>query len=94
MLEDEADLPLAGVDVRDVLAVQEDPAVVDLGEAGNGAQQRALAAAARAEQHQEFALLDLQRNVVDDRDGLIPLGHLVERNGHGDPGLAERDPPS
>ena len=46
------------------------------------------------EQHQEFALLDLQRDVVDDRDGLIPLGHLVERDGHADPGLAELDPPS
>ena len=35
-----------------------------------------------AEQHEELALLDLDRDVVDDRKRLIPLGHLVECDGH------------
>ena len=82
VLEDEPDVALARVHVGHVAAVQRDAAMVDFGEAGNGAQQRALAAAAGAEQHQELALPDVQRNVVDDRDALVPLGHLVEDDGH------------
>ncbi len=94
MLEDEADLALARGHVRHVPAVQEDAAVVDLGQAGDGPQQRALAAAARAQQHQEFALLDLERDVIDDRYRLIPLGHLVEDDGHAEPVSAEPGRPS
>ena len=36
-----------------------------------------------AEQHEEFALADLDRDVVDDGLVLIPFGDLVERDGHG-----------
>ena len=86
MLEDESHVALAGVDVGHVAAVQSHPAMVDLGETGNGAQQRALAAAARAEQHQEFPIGHVQRHVVDDRQTLVALGHLVEDDGHGTPG--------
>ena len=82
MLEDEADFAIARRDVRDVLAVQRDGAMVDLGQAGDRAQQRALAAAAGSEQHQEFALVDVQRNVVDDGHRLVTLGYLVEDDGH------------
>ena len=56
VLEHEADAALARRDVRDVAAVQRDAAVIDLGQAGDGAQQRALAAAAGPEQHEELAL--------------------------------------
>ena len=93
MLEYEADAAVAGRNAGDVATVQRNAAVVDLDEAGDGAQQRALAAAARAEQHEELALLDLERDVVDDRQRLIPLGDLVERDGHGAfpwPGAGER----
>ena len=69
-------------DRRHVAAVERHPAMVDLGEAGNGTQQRALAAAAGAEQHQELALADVQGNVVDDRGSLVPLGYLIEDDGH------------
>ncbi len=82
MLEDETHVALARVHVSHVTAVKRHPAVVDLGQPGNGAQQRALAAAARAEQHQELALADVQGNVVDDRDALVPLGYLIENDGH------------
>ncbi len=82
MLEHEADFALAHIDVRDVAAVQRHAAVVDLGQAGDRPQQRALAAAARAEQDQELALGDAQRDVVDDGDALVPLGYLVECDGH------------
>ena len=82
VLEDETHVALARVHVSHVAAVQRHPAMVDLGETGNGTQQRALAAAARAEQHQEFALADVQGHVVDDRCTLVPLGYLIEDDGH------------
>jgi hypothetical protein len=94
MLEDEADLTVPRGDVGDVAPVQEHPAMVDLGEPGDGAQQGALAAAARSEQHEEFALLHLQGDIVDHRHGPIPLGDLVERDGHEDPGSAVFAAPS
>ncbi len=83
VLEHEADAAVARRDAGDVAPVQRYPAVVDLDQARDRAQQRALAAARGAEQHQEFALLDLDRDVVDDRQRLIPLGDLVECDGHG-----------
>ena len=60
VLEDEADLALARRNAGDVAPVQRHAPVVDLGEPGDGPQQRALAAAARPQQHEELALLDLQ----------------------------------
>src|SRR5690606_6272210 len=45
VLEHEADLALAGADVRDVAAVQHDAAAIDAREPGDRAQERALAAA-------------------------------------------------
>ena len=82
VLEHEPDLALAGVRVRHVAAVQRDAAVIDLGQAGDRAQQRALAAAARSEQHEKLAVLDVERDVVDDGLVLIALGDLVEDDGH------------
>jgi hypothetical protein len=82
VLEHEADLALACRNARDVAAVEGHPAVVDLGESGDGAQQRALAAAARPEQHEEFAGLDAEGHVVDDRRRLVPFRHLIECNRH------------
>jgi hypothetical protein len=72
--------------VRDVAAVQRHAAVIDFGEAGNRAQQRALATSARPQQHEELALLDMQRDVVHDAYRLVPLGDLVEDDGHAQPG--------
>ena len=85
VLEDEPDLALARVKVRDVLAVQGDAAVVDVGQPGDGPQQRALAAAARPEQYEEFARPHAQRDVVDDGYALVTLRDLVEDDGHAGP---------
>ena len=52
VLEHEADLALPRSDVRDVAPVQDDPAMVDRCQTRDRAQQRALAAAGRAEQHE------------------------------------------
>ena len=45
------------------------------------------------EQDEEFALADLDGNVVDDGKALIPLGDLVEGDGHGAAMLPRRDRP-
>ena len=57
-----------------------DAAVIHVGQASRDAQQRTLAAAARTEQHEELAGLNLQRGVVDDRRAVIAVSytHLLE----------------
>ena len=82
VLEHEPDAALARGHVGDVPAMQRDAAVVDARQAGDGAQQRALAAAARTQQHEEFAVADVDGDVVDDGCTLVALGDLVERDGH------------
>ena len=44
--------------------------VVDLEQAGDGVEQRGLAAARGAEQHEELALLDVERQAVEHAHGL------------------------
>ena len=83
VLEHEADLALAGADVRHVAPVQHDAAVVDRRQARDRAQQRALAAAGRAEQHEQLAVLDLRRDVADGRGAAKFLGYLLESDRHG-----------
>src|SRR5688572_22540648 len=83
VLEHEADAAVARRHPGDVAPVQRDAAMVGFDQAGDRAQERALAAAARAEQDQELALLDRERHVVDDRQSLVPLGDLVEIDRHG-----------
>ena len=83
VLEDEADLALARADVRDVAAVQHDAAVVDRRQARDRPQQRALAAAGRAEQHEQLAFLDLRGDVADGRGAAEILGYLLESDRHG-----------
>ena len=85
VLEHQADAAIARPHVGHVAAVQRNAAVIDAGEARDGAQQGALAAARGAQQHEEFAFADLDGNVVDDRLVLIPFGDLVEGDGHGGP---------
>ncbi len=82
VLEHQADATIAGAHVRDVLAMQGDASVIDAGQAGDGPQQGALAAARRAQQDEELALAHLEGNVVDDGLFLISLGDLVEGDGH------------
>src|SRR5690349_11505765 len=57
-LEDEGDVAVAGFELLHRLAVDEDVAGVDLLEPGDGAERCRLAAARRAEQDDEFLVLD------------------------------------
>ena len=82
VLEHQPHAALAGGDVRDVAAVQRDAAMVDAGQPGDGAQQGALAAAAGPEQHEKLPVTDVERDVVDHRRAGVPLGDLIQGNGH------------
>jgi hypothetical protein len=72
-LKYEADVPapkeraLLVVHARDVLVVDEHVAGRRLVDAADQIQQRALAAAAAPEQHDEFAARELNRNIFEDR---------------------------
>src|SRR6185437_5864448 len=68
--------------VGHIVPVQRDPPVVQPREPGYCPQQCALAAAAGPEEHEEFPVPDLQRDIVDDRDALIALGELIECDRH------------
>ena len=63
-LEHHADAAVLGLLPGDVLAVDEDLAVGDVEQAGDAVEQRRLAAARRAEQHEELALVDVEVEVV------------------------------
>src|SRR4051812_12309377 len=68
-LEHHAHVALRRRDVRDVLAVDDDPAAVGSIEAGDEPQRRRLAAARRAEQREELALAELHLDPVERLDG-------------------------
>ena len=85
VLEHHAHAALPGGQLRDVAPMQRDAPVVDRREPRERAQQRALAAARRPKQHEEFACLYLQRDVIDDRNALVELGDLVYADGHSRP---------
>ena len=64
VLEDHRDAPPSRRELGHVALADQDPARVDLLEAGEAAQQRRLAAARRAEQDDELAVGDRQAHVV------------------------------
>ena len=71
-----------GGHVVDDPVADEDLAVGDVLEPREAAQRGGLAAARRADQDQELAVVDLQVEVVDGDDVLaVPLVHVVERDG-------------
>ena len=66
-------------EVGDVGAVDRDPALGDLLEPGDHAQERRLAAAGGADEDDELAVLDLEAHVVDGGDPAgIDLGQVFE----------------
>ena len=65
-LKDEGDVAIARLQVLDRLVVDEDIALVDRLQPGDGAQRRRLAAAGRAEQHDEFLVGDGEVELPDD----------------------------
>jgi hypothetical protein len=79
MLEHEADLALAHVDMGRVLAVEQHGAAVGHLEPGDDAQQRRLARPRRSEQRDQLAGADVEVEVVaDDRlaEALVQVAHL------------------
>src|SRR6185503_21349593 len=82
MLEDEADPPLLRGETRRVLAEDEDVALVGLLEAGDHAEERRLAASARAEQGRQRAASNGNRDVVEGGELTEALGHPPDRYRH------------
>ncbi len=83
MLEHEADAPLAQAELVGIDVAEEDLAAVDLFEAGHGPQQGRLARSRGAEQGDEFARLDLQRNAAQGRIAAEALGQVLHGHGNG-----------
>jgi hypothetical protein len=77
VLEHQPYAAAASSHVGDVTTMKGDSAVVDSRETSDGAQQGALATAARSEEYEEFTITDVQRHIVDDRDPLVALRHLI-----------------
>ena len=85
-LEDHGHAALRGVDVVDHLAADRDGPGRGLLEPGDHAQQGRLAAARGPDEDAELALVDLQRDVVDDVDRTEALMHLRDlQSRHGLP---------
>ena len=73
VLEDHRHVAVARAEVVDHLAADLDRALARLLEPGDGAQQRALAAAGRADQHGELAVADLEVDAADGVEGAVVL---------------------
>ena len=83
MLEDEADPPLLRGETRRVLSEDEDVALVGFLEPGDHAEERRLAASARAEKCRQRAASDGDRDVVEGGELTEALGHPPDRYRHG-----------
>ncbi len=81
-LEHEPDAAPGGWQLGDVAPVEQHPPGVHVGEAGDHAQQGALAAARGAEQHVELPGAGLQRDTVDHRMPGVALGEVLENDRH------------
>ena len=82
VLEHEADMALAGAARQRILAVERHLAGIGPVEARDDPQQRGLAGAGRAEQRQQFAVADLQIDVVERGEGAELLDDVLDFNGH------------
>jgi len=78
VLEDHPCIPLIGGEVRHILAVEVNPAMIWMVESSHYAEQRSLSAARWTEQSKEFAILDVQRNLVYGYDFAEGLGYLPQ----------------
>jgi hypothetical protein len=83
VLEDHRDVAVFRRDIRHIALTDEDVAVVDLFEAGEHAQGGGFSAAGRADQNEEFAIGDLEVEVVDCGAGgtRVEAGCLVKGDG-------------
>jgi len=80
LLEDHVHRAAVGRGRRHVASLEDDPPDVGCLEARDHPQGRRLAAPARAEQREELALADLERDVVDRCDAAEFLAHAGERD--------------
>ena len=78
MLKDHAAAAIERRALGDVVAVEEDPACVDLLESRDQSQQRGLAAAARPEQRHQLAFGNLERYIGDHGSHAESLRHAIE----------------
>ena len=78
VLEDQRGRPLVRADARHVLAGDAHRAFGRLEKAGDRAQQRGLAAARGAEDREEFAAVDLERDIFDSGEIAEPDRHAVQ----------------
>ena len=83
VLEDETDAALLGGKIRHVRPLQLDAPSVRGGQAGDHAQDRALAAAARAQEDGELPVGDLELHAFDDGAAGEALGEPVQDDRHG-----------
>jgi hypothetical protein len=82
ILEDESDPPSLGSQVSHVNPVEFDSARVRWDQTRDHAQDRAFAASTAAQQHEEFALLNLKRDVAHHQLAAVMLGEIGERDRH------------
>ena len=83
MLEHEADAAVAHRNVGRVLVAEIDVAAVGVFEAGDHAQDRRLAGARGAEQRDQLAALDVERDAVHGAERVEGLHDIVEADLHG-----------
>ena len=80
VLKDHGYIALFRRHVVDDAPADRDLAARDILETGDHAQQRGFAAARRADQHHEFAVLDIDIDAMDDRRRSIGLAHVPNIN--------------
>ncbi|MBF8290436.1 MAG: putative phenol hydroxylase [Chloroflexi bacterium] len=93
-LEDHRDVAILGGHVVDHTVTDPEGALGDVFQSGDHPEAGGLAAARRADQDHELAVLDLERQVADRGDLAVTLGDVVERDGGHDtpptgPGIAD-----
>jgi hypothetical protein len=81
VLEDRVDVPVERWEIRDVLSVQEDQPRRRLLEPGDHPQAGRLARPRRAQEGEELAWLDVERDAVDGNDLAEALHHLDQADG-------------
>lgn len=60
--------------------IQHDPSLIGQYETCHQAQNSALSAAARPEKNNQFTIVDVERNPVDNRMTAITLADLIDKN--------------
>jgi hypothetical protein len=91
-LEHHRDVAVLRREPRDVAVADRDPAAGDVLEPGDHAEQRRLATTGRAHQYEEFAVSDVEGDIVDSDDVAIRFGDVLEPNrSHGGPDGIDRE---